>query len=86
MATATRIQRAYDHRLKNFVNETGDIQLALNRGIPRSTARGWLSCSCKEVVTLEVLAATEKTLQQEILSLRRLNDKLRAILGIFIAV
>jgi len=85
MDTASRIQRTYDHRLKNLVNETGDIQLALERGVPRSTARGWLSCSCKEVVTLDVLAATEQSLQQEILSLRRLNDKLRAISAILIA-
>ncbi len=75
MATATRFQRIYDHRLKDLVHETGDIQLAVRRGVPRSTARGWLCRSRRNVVTLDVLEATGKELRQEILALRRRNEK-----------
>ena len=70
MATAKRFQRIYDHRLKGLVHETGDIELAVRHGVPCSTARGWLR-SRRDVVTLEVLEATEHELRQEILALRR---------------
>ena len=86
MATATRLQRIYDHRLKDLVHQSGDIQLAVRHGVPRSTARGWLRRSCKSVVTLDVLKATGRELRQEIIALRRLNEKLRAVLRILVAV
>jgi transposase InsO family protein len=86
MTTTTRFQKTYDNRLKNLVHETGDIQLAVRRGVPRSTARGWLCCSRKEVVTLDVLEATGEELQHEVLRLRRRNEKLRAVLGIVVAI
>ena len=59
MATRTRSQKIYDHRLKDLVRETGDIQLAVQRGVPRSTAQDWLCPSSREVVTLDVHDATE---------------------------
>ncbi len=52
MTTTTRFQKIYDHRLKDLVRETGDIQPAVQRGVPRSTAQGWLCPSRREVVTL----------------------------------
>ena len=55
MTTSPRTQRAYDHRLKDLVRETGDIRLATKQGIPRSTARGWRRWPRKNVVTLDVL-------------------------------
>ena len=38
---AQRIRRRYDHRLRRLVHDTGNIQLALRNGVPRSTARDW---------------------------------------------
>jgi hypothetical protein len=42
MIASTRIQRRYDHRLQAMVKSSGSIDIALEQGIPRSTARGWL--------------------------------------------
>ncbi|MFM9118633.1 MAG: hypothetical protein ACKOU6_20980, partial [Planctomycetota bacterium] len=55
MATTTRTQRRYDHRLRNLVQTTRDIHCAVQRGVPRSTARGWLTDSEVPVVTVEAL-------------------------------
>ncbi len=55
MAFTTRILRSYDHRLRNLVRSAGDIGHATRRGIPRSTARGWLTSTRAEVVTLDVV-------------------------------
>lgn len=85
MPSATRLQRVYDHRLKELVYETGDIELAVRHGVPRSTARGWLHPR-RDVVTLDVLDATGKELRGEVLALRRRNEKLRAVLRILVAV
>ncbi len=63
-----------------------DLQLAVQRGVPRSTAQGWLCPSRREVVTLDVLDTTEKQLQHEVLILRGRNENLRAALRVFIAV
>src|ERR1700692_4375430 len=41
MPPTTRPQQRYDHRLRHFVYSTGDVTLATNLGVPRSTARGW---------------------------------------------
>jgi hypothetical protein len=86
MLTATRLQRIYDHRLKELVNETGDIHLAVRRGVPRSTARGWLGRSHENVVTLDVFRSSGKQLREEVVALRRRNRMLRAVLGILVAV
>ncbi len=86
MDTRTRSQRIYDHRLKNLVRETGDIQLAVERGVPRSTAQGWLCPASREVVTLDILDTREKQLQHEVLILRGRNENLRAALRILVAV
>ncbi len=42
MIATPRIQRKYDYRLQALVKSAGSIELALELGIPRSTARGWL--------------------------------------------
>ncbi len=59
-----RSQKVYDHRLKKLVRETGDIQLAVENGVPRSTARGWISASAESVVTLDVFDATKSELER----------------------
>lgn len=79
-----RSQKTYDHRLKDLVHETGDIQLAVQRGVPRSTARGWLCSSRESVVTLDVLDSTKKELEHEVLMLRRRNEILCAVLRVLV--
>jgi len=37
-----RPQQRYDHRLRDLVHRTGDVTIATDLGVPRSTARGWL--------------------------------------------
>ena len=55
MIATTRTQNRYDHRLRDLVQSTGSIEHALRRGVPRSTAHGWLSATRAEVVTLDVV-------------------------------
>src|ERR1700720_4488851 len=42
MPTSARPQQRYDHRLRHLVQRTGDVTVATDLGVPRSTARGWL--------------------------------------------
>jgi hypothetical protein len=77
MPTITRVQRTYDHRLRNLVQTTRDIQLATRHGVPASTARGWLSQSASEVVSIDVLDLDTLRLQREVMLLRRRVAKLR---------
>jgi len=42
MTTTGRSQQRYDHRLRDLVQGTGDVTIATDLGVPRSTARGWL--------------------------------------------
>ena len=37
-----RHQRTYDQRLRELVRTTGDLRIATEIGVPRSTAVGWL--------------------------------------------
>jgi hypothetical protein len=43
MPTMGRPQRRYDHRLRHLVQRTGDVPVATDLGVPRSTARGWVT-------------------------------------------
>jgi hypothetical protein len=42
MPTTARPQQRYDHRLRHLVQRTGDVTVATDLGVPRSTAPGWL--------------------------------------------
>ncbi len=68
MIATTRVQRRYDHRLRELVRSTGDMQHALRRGVPRSTARGWLKSTRAEIVTVNVAEGDILCLQQEVLA------------------
>lgn len=68
------------------MNETGDIQMAIQHGVSRSTARGWLGRSHENVITLDVCRLSAPELRKEIVDLRRRNRKLRAVLTILVAV
>jgi hypothetical protein len=86
MATITRAQCRYDHRLRDLVRSTQDINCALQRGVPRSTARGWLTGPAARVVTIDVLSLDTMQLQQEVLRLRTRIQKLIALLRILLVV
>ena len=79
MTTARPLQR-YDHRLRELVQRTGDLTIAIDRGVPRSTARGWLRTVPTVVVGLDVANLNELELQQEVVKLRRRVQKLAALL------
>ena len=81
MATTARPQQRYDHRLRNLVQRTGDVTVATNLGVPRSTARGWLGAAPTVVVCLDVVDLTEPELRQEVLNLRRRVQKRTALEG-----
>jgi transposase InsO family protein len=86
MPTIARSQRRYDHRLRTLVQRTGDVTVATNLGVPRSTARGWLGETPTVVVCLDVTELTEPELRQEVLKLRRRVRKLTALLRLALAL
>src|SRR6266481_2783546 len=86
MPTTARPQHRYDHRLRNLVQRTGDVTIATDLGVPRSTAHGWLGKAPKVVVRLDVTDLRASELQQEVLQLRRRVKKLRALLRLALAL
>ena len=65
MPTTARPQQRYDHRLRHLVHRTGDVTIATDLGVPRSTARGWLGAARTVVVCLDGADLTEPELRQE---------------------
>jgi hypothetical protein len=86
MMTTSRAQQRYDHRLRDLVQRTGDLTIATDLGVPRSTARGWLGAAPTVVVSLVGADLTEPELRQEILKLRRRVEKLAALLRLALAL
>ena len=86
MPTTARPQQRYDHRLRHLVHRTGDVTVATDLGVPRSTARGWLGAAPTVVVCLDVADLTEPELRQEVLKLRRRVQKLTALLRLVLAL
>jgi hypothetical protein len=86
MPPTTRPQQRYDHRLRHLVNRTGDVTLATNLGVPRSTVRGWLGAAPTVVVSLDVADLTEPEFRQEVLKLRRRVQKLTALLRLVLTL
>jgi hypothetical protein len=86
MTTTGRPQQRYDHRLRDLVHGTGDVTIATDLGVPRSTGRGWLGKAPKVVVSLDVTDLKASELQQEVLALRRRVKKLRAPLRLALAL
>jgi hypothetical protein len=80
MPTTVRPQQRYDDRLRELVQRTGDVTIATDRGVPRSTARGWLGSALTVVVCLDVADLTEPELRREVVNLRRRVQKLTALL------
>jgi hypothetical protein len=50
----------------DLVRRTGDVTIATDLGVPRSTARGWLGAAPTVVVCLDVADLTEPELRQEL--------------------
>ena len=86
MPTTIRVQRIYDHRLRELVQRTGDLELATRHGVPRSTARGWRTKTTTEVVSLDVLELDSIRLQHEVILLRRRIAKLGSLLRLVVIV
>lgn len=86
MATATRTQNRYDHRLRELVRTTQDVNCAVQYGVPRSTARGWLSAPSAQVVTVEALNLDAAQLQHEVVRLQARIQKLIALLRVLLVV
>ncbi|TFH24092.1 MAG: transposase, partial [Myxococcales bacterium] len=79
-------QQVYDHRLRELVRHTGDVGIAVELGVPRSTVAGWLCSDPQPVVSLDVLEMTDVTLQAEVVELRRRVQTLNGVLGLLLAV
>jgi hypothetical protein len=66
--------------------DTGNVQLAIKHGVPRSTARDWKQSSTSNVISLDVLSMSEDALRQEVLALRQQNARLTAILRLVVVL
>ena len=86
MVATTRIQNRYDHRLRELVYKTQDVSCALQYGVPRSTARSWLTAPSVPVVAADPLSRDALQLQQELLRLRTRVQKLIAVLRVLLVV
>jgi transposase InsO family protein len=86
MTTASRPQQRYDHRLRDLVRRTGDLTVATDLGVRRSTARRWLRAKPTIAVSLAAADLTEHELREEILKLGRHVEKLAALLRLALAL
>jgi hypothetical protein len=86
MVTKARTQNRYDHRLRQLVRTTQDVTYAVQCGVPRSTARSWLSAPTVEIVTLDSLDMDAAQLQREVLRLQTRIRKLIALLRVLLVV
>ena len=84
--TTLRTRRAYDHRIREMVCETGDPDLFSELKIPRSTIRSWLHRGIPDVVTCDPLSAETTELLVEIQELRHRAAVLGAIVGLLVAL
>jgi hypothetical protein len=83
---ARRMRRRDDHRFREVVRETGDIELAVRNGVPRSTARDWSRLASPKVISLDVASMSEEKLRKEVIELRERNARLLAILRLVVVL
>ena len=82
MKSTQQTKRVYDHRLREYVRTTGDVKLARELGVPRSTINDWLKGPELEVVTHEVFDMTDDPLaRRRIVELQR---RLRIVTAVMI--
>ena len=84
MPENTHTQKQYDHRLRRLIQNSGDLDLAVRYGVPRSTARGWLKQARTDVVSIDVLDMDAEALQREVLFLRRRVTRLLTMLHLVV--
>ena len=84
MSENSRIQKQYDHRLRQLIQNTRDLDLAVRHGVPRSTARGWLKQSRTDVISIDVLDMDAEALQREVLFLRRRVTRILTMLHLVV--
>ena len=84
MSDSIRTQKQYDHRLSQFIQATGDLNLTIRYGVPCSTARGWRKQAHTNVVSFDVLDMDAAALQQAILVLRRRVVRLLCLLQLVV--
>lgn len=68
------------------MRRTGDIHIATDLGVPRSTAAGWLRADRGGVVSLDVVDMCEVDLQAEVVRLQHRVATLTAVVGLLLAV
>src|SRR5688500_10912248 len=86
MTTSRRPPQRYDHRLRDLVHRNGNVTIATDLRVPRSTARGWLRKAPTIAVSMDAPNLKPLELQQEVLELRRRVKKLTALLRLALAL
>ncbi len=82
----TRPRRVYDPRLRELVFHTGNVDLARDLGVPRSTANDWVNGKFRDVVTVDVFDKDKADLQAENLKLRRRLRVCGTVVGLLLAL
>ena len=86
-ATPVTAQRdAYDHRLRNLVCRTKDVDLAAQFGVPRSTARSWLRRGPQEVVRCDDFELDAEELRLQVVQLKCRTQVLLAIIRLLLVL
>ncbi|MFC1762657.1 transposase [Planctomycetota bacterium] len=86
MVSTNRIHQRYDHRLRDLVRSSGNINFATQLGVPRSTAHGWLTSNPVEIVTVDVVDMDLLNLQKEVLTLRKRMKWILALFRLLVAL
>lgn len=84
--TPKRPHRAYDHRLVQLVQESGDVSIATRLGVPRSTAAGWIRRARPAVTSVPELESSLPRLRLRVSKLERRVRLLTAVLRVLVAV
>ena len=85
-APVSTARRAYDHRLRVAIAESGDPHLFAAVDIPSSTRRSWLARPLPNVVALHPEDQELLHLQVALAQAQRANAKLRAVIRLLLAL
>jgi len=83
---ARRSRQVYDHRLRDLIHETGEVDLAVRSGVPRTTARDRTRAEAPKVVSLDVASMSHAELRKEVVKLRARNETLLAVLRLVVVL
>ena len=79
-------RNAYDHRLRELICYTNDVELAVRLGVHRSTAKSWLQRGPRDVLTADVLDVGIDELRAKVLYLDKRNQALQAIIRLMLVL